>query len=493
MLNKPILRLLRGTAIYGTGYILQRFLGFLLLPLFTRILTPSDYGVIALIGIVTIAFSSIYTLGTGNSMAILYFEAHNLKRRSQIIWTTAVLLICNSIFFTILGAAFAPQISNLILETTNYANLLQIALITLLLTTITEPFYAYLRMEEKQKTFVILTTIDTLLTLIISIITIVVLHMGIYGMFISSLISKSIMILVTGITVGCSFPYKFSIDMRLVKSLIKIGFPSIFGLFAFLLIDFADRQMIQRLLDINALGIYSIGYNFGMIMLLISNAFSIAWPPFFMSFIDKPAEANTIFGKVLKYYIAVFGTLAVLFFIIAKPVTLIMTAPAFHSAFTVVGLVAAAYMLKGCYLILLPGIYFAKKLHWQSTIEWFAAIINIGLNFILIPKIGIIGAACATFLSYLCLPILSWVVSRKYLKITYEKQHMIILVASVIITASITFLLSFYSPVVIQILLSLLILAVLLIVIFMFVLDKQEKHFLYKLCHTYIITKLKGG
>ena len=84
------------------------------------------------------------------------------------------------------------------------------------------------------------------------------------------------------------------------------------------------------------------------------------------------------------------------------------TAPEFHYAWIVVGLVALGYMIKGCYLIFLPGIYFAKKLGLQSILEWIAAVLNIVLNISLIPPFGILGAAFATFLSYLSLPILAW-------------------------------------------------------------------------------------
>jgi O-antigen/teichoic acid export membrane protein len=92
-----------------------------------------------------------------------------------------------------------------------------------------------------------------------------------------------------------------------------------------------------------------------------------------------------------------------------------MTAEKFHEAWVIVGLVAGGYMLKGCYLIFLPGIYFAKKLYLQSRIEWVVAILNIFLNLWLINIYGILGAAVGTFLSYLSLSVFAWLVARNYL------------------------------------------------------------------------------
>lgn len=187
-----------------------------------------------------------------------------------------------------------------------------------------------------------------------------------------------------------------------------------------MIIDYVDRQMIESIVGLSALGIYSLDYSFGMVLMIAMNAFATAWPPFFMSFINKRDEAKHVFSKVLTYYVIGFGALSVLFFFIAQLIILIMTAPDFHQAWSVVGLVAASYALKGCYLIVLPGIYFEDKLPLQSTIEWAAAIINIGLNLLLIPLYGFLGAAFATFVSYLSLPVLAWFVARRYLSVDYD-------------------------------------------------------------------------
>jgi O-antigen/teichoic acid export membrane protein len=178
--------------------------------------------------------------------------------------------------------------------------------------------------------------------------------------------------------------------------------------------------MIERMLDLSALGLYTIGYSFGMVITMAVGAFSAAWPAFFMSYINKRDEAKVIFGKVLTYYVVAFGVLTVLFFGFAKPVVILLTAPAFREAWTVIGLVAASYVLKGCYLIMLPGLSFAEKLSKQSLIEWICAFINLGANFILIPIYGILGAALATFISYLGLPLFTWLLARNYLDVNYQ-------------------------------------------------------------------------
>jgi O-antigen/teichoic acid export membrane protein len=291
---------------------------------------------------------------------------------------------------------------------------------------------------------------------------------------------SAIMVGVVWLFVGCKL--NFHVDPKLFLPLVRIGFPSIFGLFAFLVIDYADRQMIERMLSLTDLGVYSVGYSFGMVMIIATSAFGTAWPPFFMSYIKKPDEARQVFGRVLTYYVMGCGSLGVLFFFVAKPVLAIMTAPLFHDAWVVVGLVAAGYMLKGCYLILLPGIYFAKKLILQSMIEWIAAMLNLGLNLWLIPFYGILGAAIATFLSYLSLPVLAWLIARTYLKVDYEWSRLALGSALAILTSCVLYQLSQYfsSELFEVILYGMIVCTIYFGTTFMFFLRDGERLFIYR-------------
>ncbi|MEI6837758.1 MAG: oligosaccharide flippase family protein [Alcaligenaceae bacterium] len=429
MLKTALARLAKGSLIYGIGGMLQRFMGLLLLPFFTRVLTPEDYGVVALIALIGVALSGLFTLGTGSSMGVIYFGEQDTARRPSIIWSTTLLLIANSFFWYGLVLLAAPTLSELMFQTDRYASLIRLSVLGLVFSTIADPWLAYLRMEEKVKQYVVITLISSLATIGLSIWFVVVERIGVAGLILATTLANGIMLLVNWLVVARKL--KLKIDIDLIGPLVHIGFPSIFGLFAFLLIDYADRQMIERMVGLDALGKYSVGYSFGLVMSVAMGAFATAWPPFFTSYINKHDEARHVFARVLTYYLLGFGGLVVLFFFFSKPVVVLMTAPVFHEAYKVVGLIAAAYMLKGCYLIMLPGIYFSRKLHMQSAIEWVAAITNIGLNIWLIPDFGIVGAAIATFISYLLLPILAWSVARVYLRVDYEWSRIIKILLSV--------------------------------------------------------------
>jgi O-antigen/teichoic acid export membrane protein len=481
LIKTALARLGKNSLIYGLGGAFNRLVGLFLLPFFTRALSPKDYGVIALLSLIAVVMSGVLSLGTGNSMGLLYYNEKIMSKRPTIIWSNLILMVGNGILWYSLVWFSAPSISNLMFQTIEYDNLIRLAFLASVLRTIVEPWLAFLRMEEKAKQYLCLTVSGAIITMALSVLFVLILQLGIAGLLMAGAIGSALMIFVVWWFVGRKL--NFHVDPKLFIPLVRIGFPSIFGLFAFFLIDYADRQMIERMLSLPDLGVYSVGYSFGMVMIIAVRAFGTAWSPFFMSYIKKPDEARQVFGRVLTYYVLGFGSFGVLFFFVAKPLLVMMTAPLFHEAWVIVGLVAAGYMLKGCYLIFLPGIYFAKKLKWQSSIEWLAAGTNIGLNLWLIPKYGILGAAIATFASYLTLPISAWIISRRLLEVDYQWKRLFFASGLITVTAACIHMIStrmianLWAP----ILWNFLVLALFLLSVFLLLLTTSERNQFYRI------------
>ncbi|HEY3113540.1 MAG TPA: oligosaccharide flippase family protein [Gemmatimonadaceae bacterium] len=416
-------RLMRGTVVYGAGNFVNKFLSFLLVPVFTRFLQPRDYGVIAMLGLLNMVLAGLFSLGTINALGISYFSEADPRQKPKIVWTTVAIVSINSAFWLLLAWLTAAPISRFLLSDASLSGLVVLSLFTLAVNSVNTPLLAYLRMEEKAFAFVRISMAGAILTLVLSIVAVVYLGRGVRGMLEAAAISATVSLLLTLLTVLPSLAPGW--NSGVIGPLLRIGYPSIFGMGAFFVIDWADRYFLQRMIGIGEVGIYSVGYTIGMVMaLLAEGTFGSAWPPFFMSFIGKREEATALFGSILKYCVFGFGTLTALFFLLARPVVILMTAPAYWEAATVVGMIAAAYSLKACYLVLLPPIYFERKLHIQTGVEWLAAGINAALCLLLIPIFRMRGAAAATLLSYIALPLLAFFAARRYMRISYEWGRM---------------------------------------------------------------------
>jgi O-antigen/teichoic acid export membrane protein len=141
-----------------------------------------------------------------------------------------------------------------------------------------------------------------------------------------------------------------------------------------------------------------------------------------MSFFERQEEASDIFGRLFTYYVLGFGGLCLFFFVMARPVVLLMTQPAFHQAYLTVGLSATAQFLIGAFSFLLPGIYFAKEMKYVSLVQAIATLASVVLNYTLIRNFGVLGAALGLALGMLVLVVVQhqWNRRRRYLPVRYE-------------------------------------------------------------------------
>lgn len=420
MIAQQLGRLAKNTLTYGVGQVLNRFISFLLLPVFTSYLTPADYGIISILGLLTLVAVPVFTLGLGMATGICYFEGNNQGRKETTIWTGFAILGVSVSILGVIGILFARQISLVAFLTPDYHYLVTVSLLGACMSILVTPFMLYLQFEERVKTFVILTVISTLISIGLSILMVVVLRKGVRGLIEGGLIAQAIGLVLYILLVAPGLKFRF--NWRLGNELLRLGVPMIPS-FAFLFIlQQANKYILQWFDGLEAVGIYSIGYNFGLVMNMLVNAFTRAWYPYYTSFIDKQDEARILFGRVLTYYVFGFGAFSLLFYLTARPVVTIMTQPAFHQAYEVVGLSASAQFLIGVFSILIPGVLFAKELKYVSFVQSIAALISVALNLLLIPLLGVFGAALALMLGYLSMVALqyAWNLKRKYLAVQYQ-------------------------------------------------------------------------
>ncbi len=419
-------RLAGAVFIYGLGGGFSKFVGLLILPFMTRHLTPEDYGVIAMITIMITLLSGIVSLGTGYSMAILFNEEKSQKGKNEVIWSTAFAILLSSVICIIIGKLFSTEISNFLFDSEAFSYVIAIGIFQTACASITVPFLGRWRLEEKAMTYVIASVGTGLAMAISSFYAVVVLQAGVEGFFVSSALVQFVFLII--ISIYQFYSHGLSIIPSKVQDAIKLGWPLMMGVGAFFVIDISARLILEHFHGLSSLGIYSIALSFGTIMVLLAeNAFGAAWPAFFNSYVNKQEEAKLVFGEVLKYYLVLYLTLNVGFFVFANLAVKILMPADYFEAANLIGWIALVSVLRCTYLIFLPGIYFAKKLYLQSVLEWSAAIITLLSCFIFVPRFGLMGAAISPILGYVVLCLSSWIISSRYLKIVIELQPILLI------------------------------------------------------------------
>ena len=435
-MSRQIINLTKQTLTYGLGNILTRFITFLLLPLFTNLLTPEEYGLATLVFVFLGFMNIIYHYGIDSAFLRSFGEAKDKDSKRRLFSTAIWLSLGTGFTFSLLIYTFSGSISAILLKDTQYVNIFRLAAGVLLFDSAAHVPFALLRMKEKAITFIIIKLINVVTTLGLNIYFIAVVKTGISGIFLSAFIASVItVIIVYSVTISS---LRFNFSLILVKDYLKFGLPFVPAGLASIMMETIDRYIIEHLKGTATVGLYSAGYKLGIFMLLITTAFNYAWQPFFLR-IGNTKEAKPVFARVFTYYIL--GTLFVWITLSAfiheivrfKLFGFSIIGPSFYDSEIIIPVVLLAYIFQGVYLNFMPGIYFEKKTHYILLFTFSGALVNICLNFVLIPRFGIMGSAVATLAGYVTMALITFPVTQKLFKVPYEWSQIFKIVLSSII------------------------------------------------------------
>jgi O-antigen/teichoic acid export membrane protein len=428
--------LARSALIYGTGDVLTKLISFLLLPLFTAYLTPDDYGVASILNLVAFVLSSVFSLGLGTAIGVIYFKGDAADMRPKTIWTAALLLALSATVMVTLSALFAGRISEIVLRSPIYADLLVIVISGTGFSILTLPFSLYYQFEQKPVQYTALSVLSALLSVSLNVIAVVVLRLGLFGWLGAMLIGQGLTLLLYALPV--MLRVRFAAHGKTTLELLRNGIPLVPSFMFLFVLQQSNRLFLERFSGVDTVGIYAVGSNLGMIINLIVSGFTRAWVPYALSYVEKQEEARALFGRITSYYLIGGGALTLCCFVFARPVVLIMTAPAYHEAYIVIGLVAATQYLTGLFSVLLPAIYFAQDVRYLVPIQFGAAFVTVIACLLAIPPLGAFGAALAMTLGTLAMCAFThlWNVRhRNYFHPTYETRRIVRFAAFFVIVA----------------------------------------------------------
>jgi O-antigen/teichoic acid export membrane protein len=360
----------------------------------------------------------MFSLGIGVSIGIYYYERDGEEYKNKTIWMGTFILVLSAVLLVSIGLPLSNWISNIAFGSIEYRYLVVLALITTGIAIVYQPSMLYLQYEERAKLFVIMSIGLTLVYGTLSILFVALLKRGVQGLMEAGILFQLTAFLTYFfILIWSSKP---SWDLTLAKNLIRVGAPYFVGNLSFFFIQYVDRYMLELYSGLEIVGIYSVGYNIGMAIMIFVFAFSFAWTPYFNSFYQRQSEVRELFGRVLTYYVMGMGLLCLCMFLFAKPLVHLMSTPAYYKSYIVVGIVAFSQLIYGCYLIFLPGLYYAKKTGQVNFILFISCLINIALNAIFIPKWDMLGAALATVVSFVGMAAMTHFSAKRYLVVQYD-------------------------------------------------------------------------
>lgn len=403
--------LAKNSAIYYMSNILTKGISFFLLPLYTSILSESDYGVLQLISLLTSAVIILFTFQLGQGVARYYNE---LTSESEIkIYTSTIAFFVLGSFLvylviSFLSVGFISDYVGLDVQTTT------ISLVSVALNGLFYLSQNQLAWKIKPVQEIISGLIYNLTTIGLTIYFLVWEQAGVSGIFIAQSVGALVGIGSGYLFTSKDYGFYFSVDV--LKKLLFFSVPLIPGALSIFIFAFSDRICIKEMLDMNQLGIYSVGDRIATILTFTSLGVSAALSPLIYKHYKESTTPDKI-GLLFRIFSSLsFIVLAFISFF-SEEIILLMTNENYMLAAKVVPFLLVAIYFNS-FVPFFPGLYLGKKTMLISLIAVCTGILNVALNIWLIPFYGIEAAAAVTAFSFGLNFLLLYYFSQKEFKVT---------------------------------------------------------------------------
>jgi len=413
-----LLRLSKHSLIYSFGVAITQLVSFLLLPVYTRYLTPDDYGVLEIFQVTLSILTVLFVMGLNSALFRSYYACDDDRDRKAVVSTAFLFLTATCALLTLVMVALASSLSRALFDSGDYVFYFQLVFITVFCDAGAALGLSVFRAREESTKYALVTVGRFVVAAVLNVIYVMVLHKGVLGLLEGGMIAAALTYVLLVGTVLVKAGRDFSVPE--LKRMLSFGLPLVPAGLAAWIMTMADRYFIKFLSTPEDLGLYSLGYKFGLpIHMLIVGPFQLAWVPFIFA-MAREENAREVYARVLTYFLLVAACAALALSVLAEELVALMSTPPFREAYKVVPLIALSYLFYGCYFVFMVGINLEGKTKYTALMAGMAACLNLGLNYVLIPDHGMMGAAIATVVSYLTLPIGVFFISRRYYRIDYE-------------------------------------------------------------------------
>lgn len=410
--------LAKHSAVYSLGNFMQRVVALLLLPVYTRFLTPYDYGIKELVGLSADVIGILMAATISGAFFRFYFKYDSNADRNEVISTSILAISVVGLVFLLPLLLFSKTIAGTILNDANLYHYFIIAFVSLWFQSINHISYNLLKARKQSIKFISLSFAKMILAISLNIYFICFIKIGVIGILISNLITAIAMSIIV------SFPLLIEIGIHLSKSklveMIRFGIPLVPAQFGAFVVHLSDRFFLKEYCSIADVGIYSLGYRFGTLPgTFISDPFNQIFAPRRLE-VYKESGSEYIFGRIFTYFLFLILFVGLMVSVLSKDIIIIIADEKFWSAYKIIPLIVVSSILFSFHYHFDIGLIIAQKTKYFAYINLSNALVVMVLNFILIPKFGIFGAAYATLIAFFYKIVLTYYFSSRYYKIYFE-------------------------------------------------------------------------
>jgi len=421
-LGQELRRLARHSAIYGLGGLVARILATLLLPLYTHYLPPDAYGRVEIITATTAVLAIVLQMGISTAFFRFYFDVPGPAGKLTVVRTSFWFTMAMSTLGLVLGLVFAPQIAHLI-GLGDDAGLVRAGAVGLWAQTNYNQLTSLFRVEERSTQYAVASVVNVLITVAAMVLFVAVFHWGAIGLVVGNFTGTLTVYLALLVYRNEQLGLEF--DRSLLRQMQRFGMPLVPSALALWTINWIDREFVIWYKGQAEVGVYSVAVKVASIITFAMVAFRTAWPAFAYS-IEDDREAKRTYSFVLTYLLAAVSWAALALGALAPWwVRLLTSRPGYLRAEQAVGLLAFAFALYAGYTVLAIGSGRARRTQLNWVVTGAGALVNVALNFWLVPAYGFVGAAISTLAAYAALFVGMMLYAQSVYPVPYQWRRVV--------------------------------------------------------------------
>jgi O-antigen/teichoic acid export membrane protein len=417
------------TFAYGLSGFVVPLVGVVTLPIYSRVFSPAEYGLLEL-GLVLTGIALVAADAGLSAAAQREFYEYRLEQaaeRRDVVFTALCATMLLALVVAGLLVLLRDTVAHDLLERPGEDTLVVVVAATIPALTLATYLREIMRLGFHTGHYLVSSALMAVLTGALGVIAVLVLDLDVEGVFLGTFVASVVAAVYGGLAIRGDLAGRFS--RRELRALLAFGLPLVPAAVSSWALLLVDRVILRRLEDLDAVGQYAIASRVSGVLVLGMTAFVLALGPYLLSVYSKrPDQEKLVRGRTLTYLAFSLGLGALVLTLFAEELVALL-APDFDEAADAVGPLAFGAIGFGAAAVLLTGIGLAKRTIYVAGLASLAALANVALNLVLIPPFGIVGAALASAGGYGVLAVLYYWAAQRVYPTPFEPVKVLTIVA----------------------------------------------------------------
>lgn len=438
----------KSSIIYGIGNISTKLIGIVLMPLYTNtdILTVEDFGVLGVVDVSIQVLIALLGLSLYNAYFRWYWDIKYKSDRGSIFFTLFLVLTILGGLFVLSGYFISNTLSVVLFQGIGYSRVLFLMLISVALQVLSQLPLSLMRLEERPGLYTLTNLVRLFTTLVLTVLFITKFERGLEGIYEAQILGNIIFLIITAkyIAQGFEFKVKFLVLKEMLAYSIPLTIASVSGV----LLATLDRYVLNYRATLLDVGIYTTAFRFAnTIRVFVVHSIQLALGPAIFKLMNHPNNKE-IYSRIMTYFSILVIYASLVLSIFGKEILdLFVTDSIYHKALYLIPILSFGIIVSTIKDVAINGLNIVKKTKIVSAIVPLVAVFHLGLNYSIIPLLGVYGAAVASAVSQSLFLIVVLFFAQRYYPIPYDYKRILIPFVVALLLLIIGFIVNFTSPI----------------------------------------------